>query len=116
MLSLVPDCPHGACGLFQVSASGGDVPGAHRADSGLVVHVAGIKMVAGSPGSGDGLGEQRLGVSKVDQGLPHQVLREAEAEQDIIAELPGELDRLPAGRKSSLTVVGRDVDIAASDE
>ena len=101
-----PDCPHGLCRLLQVSPGGGDVPGAQGVNAGVVVQEVGKELVAGSLGAGDGLGEQRPGVSWVDEGVAQQILRQAHAEQDIIAELAGALDGFPSGGKSSLGLAG----------
>jgi hypothetical protein len=63
-------------------------------------------MIAGSPCARDGLGEQWPGVSWVNEGVAVQILHEAGAEQDIIAQLAGALDGFPPGGQSPLRLAG----------
>ena len=75
-------------------------------------------MVAGSPGAGDGLGEQLPVASRVDEVAAQQVLHQAPAQQDIVAKLPGALDRLLPEGKSFLRLAGVEISmaqLAASD-
>jgi hypothetical protein len=73
-------------------------------------------MVAGSLNAGDGLGEQRPGLRRVNEGVGQQAIREAHAEQDIITQLPGALDSVPSGAKSSLQLAGRVANLAEDGE
>jgi len=54
-------------------------------------------MVAGSLCAGDGLGKEWAGVHRVDEGVAQQEIREAVAEQDIIAQPSRTLDGFPSG-------------------
>lgn len=64
---------------------GGDVPRTQRLDAGVVAHERGIQMVARSLCAGDGLGEQWLDMSWLDEGVVRQISQQALAEQDIVA-------------------------------
>ena len=85
-----------------MSPGGGDIPCAQRMKADVVVQVVLHEPVAGSFGTGDGLGEQLSGASRVNEVARQQARHEAPAQHDIIAELPGALDRLLAEGKSSL--------------
>jgi hypothetical protein len=65
----------------------GDISGAQGVNAGVVVQVEGKQVVAGSLRAGDGLSVQCLGRSRVGEGAAQQVVQQAHAEQDVIAEL-----------------------------
>ena len=101
-----PDLLHGLCRLLQVGPGGGDVACAQGVAACVVVQQAGRKPVAGSFGAGDGLGEQLFGASWADVIGEQQIHHEAPAEQDIVTEPPGVLDRLLPEGKSPLRLTG----------
>jgi hypothetical protein len=63
--------------------------------------------VAGSFGTGDGLGEQLCVASRVDGPAGVQVPHEAPGQHDVIAELPGALHRFLNVGKSPARLAGR---------
>ena len=99
-----------------MSPGGRDVPGPQRLNAGVVVQVTADELVAGSPGAGDGLGEQLPVASRVDEVAAQQVRHQALAQQDIVAELPGALDRLLPEGTSCLRLAGDEISIAARRE
>ena len=98
--------PHHPGRLLQMGPGCRDVPGAQGVHAGVVVQDASEELVAGPPGARDGLGEQRLGASRVDGIDAQQVPRHALGQHDVIAQQPGPLDGLLAERNSSLGLAG----------
>jgi hypothetical protein len=80
-----------------MSPGGGDVPGAQGRNARTAVQEVGDEMVAGSLCAGDGLGQEWAGVRGIDDGVAQQEIREAVAEQDIIAQPSRTLDGFPSG-------------------
>ena len=56
------------------------------------------ELVAGSLRTGDGLGEQSPGLIRLDGIVGQQADNEAMTQQDVVAELTGAFDSLPAKR------------------
>ena len=90
------------CG-FHMCPGTGDVASLQGSHAGIVVkELLGIK-VAGTLGAGEGFGVQRPGRGHADSfGVHGQAL----AQQLVVAELPGPLDRLGPQRPRSLRLAG----------
>jgi hypothetical protein len=97
--------------LLQVSPGRRYISCVQRMTTGVVVQLAVDQPVAGSFGTGDGLGEQLCVASGVAGVTEQQIPHEAPTQQDVVAKLPGTLHSLLAEGQSPVRLAG----VIASD-
>ena len=91
-----------------MSSGARDVPHLEGNAAGIVVKGYLDAKVAGTLGTGQSLGVQRPGLCRADaQGVRDQAL----AQQHVVAQLPGPLDRVRSQRPRSFTLAGEVVHI-----
>jgi hypothetical protein len=99
---LIADLPPGVHRRFEASPGSGDIPGVRGCGGSVVLQQGVSEVVAGSFGTGDRLGVQRQRPDRVQRADGHQVLHQAPAQQDVVAQVAGALDRFLPGRQPSL--------------